>query len=399
MSAEIPARDVAKGLDDTRLLGFGHAREKRQGNGAGEMLFGHGEHALTVAESFLVEGVQVKRYEVNGGANSLALEFFDDQVAADGQHVAVDLNDVDMPGVLDMKWNFRRGEAFEGIQFARIAIGKGGAELAHALAFFELYEANRGLKIREIVFVADLLNVVAPGAFGGVALPRVAADAVQGEDAHAIGESAVLRSDHAAFAGGDGLGGVKRKTSDIANCANGSAFVCGRKGMSCVFDDFQIVTARDAQDRVHMVGIAGIMDGKNGACFGSDIALDKVGIHVKGARSTINEDRLGAEIKNDFAACGKGHGGKNYFVTRLEIDRGKRKVKRGCAGANGDGILCADARGKCRFELLDAGAGREPAAFEHFRNGADFFLADHGSMKRNERDGGCCGAHASDAPG
>src|SRR5262249_18012203 len=100
MSAELPARDDAEGLGDTGLLGFGHAREKRQGNGAGEMLFGHGEHALTVAESFLVEGVQVKRYEVNGGANSLALEFFDDQVAADGQHVAVDLNDVDMPGVL-----------------------------------------------------------------------------------------------------------------------------------------------------------------------------------------------------------------------------------------------------------------------------------------------------------
>src|SRR5215470_7841442 len=213
------AGDIAQHLNDARLFDLLHARKERERDGAGKAGFSVRKHPFVIAQTILIQRMEMQGYEMNRGADAAVLEFFDDAIAADGEKVVIHLNDVEMPSVLNVIRDNRGEEALERIEFARVAICQGDAEPAHVLSLFELDETDRGLQVREIVFIADVLNVVAPCAFGGVALPRVTADTMHGKNAHAIGKRVVLRGNHAAFACGDGFRGVEGETGDVANGA------------------------------------------------------------------------------------------------------------------------------------------------------------------------------------
>jgi hypothetical protein len=72
-----------------------------------------------------------------------------------------------------------------------------------------------------IVLVAGGDDLVVPGTFGGVTLPGILANAMQGHNAAALGQGVVVRTDHAAFARGEGLGGVEGEAGcklQVASC-------------------------------------------------------------------------------------------------------------------------------------------------------------------------------------
>ena len=75
--------------------------------------------------------------------------------------------------------------------------------------------ANGGGDVGKVVFIAGRDDFVVPGALGGVPLPGIARDSVQGHDAHPVRIFVILRAGHAAFAGGNGLIRVKGEAGDI----------------------------------------------------------------------------------------------------------------------------------------------------------------------------------------
>lgn len=168
------------------------------------------------------------------------------------------------------------------------------------LRFLELDQADSGLKVGEIVLEACGLDVVTPRAFGGIALPGIAADAMEAEDAHTIGEVRIFGGDHAALAGSEGFCGVKGEASDVADSADGFAVVARGKRMSGVFDDSEIVATGDLQNGVQFECVAGIVNGEDGFGARGDRSFDESGVHVEGVRRGVEQNGASAEIEDDF---------------------------------------------------------------------------------------------------
>ena len=66
----------------------------------------------------------------------------------------------------------------------------------------------------------------------------------------------VVSHDHAAFAGGDGLGEIKAKNAGIRQRARIPAAVFGAQSLARVFENTDLVAFCDAGDALHVGGVA-----------------------------------------------------------------------------------------------------------------------------------------------
>lgn len=162
--------------------------------------------------------------------------------------------------------------------------------------------------------------------------PLVAAD-LAAEEPPAVGaivvddfgagdERRVVDDDGAALpAGGEVLGLVKAEAADVADGAEGLAFVRGGQGGSGVFDDGQVVLFGQAHDGVHVACYASVMDRDDHARFGGDGGFDLGVIHVHASLFDVDHDRRGTP-ENKSVDCGdEGEARHDYFVARFDVDQ------------------------------------------------------------------------------
>ena len=158
---------------------------------------------------------------MHAGADFAPLELLHDLSAIDAQLVQVQPQHVQMPGVLAVGPVEGELQGRHAVERGVIALSDLHPPLPHALGLGQLGQAHAGGDVGHVVLVAGRDDLVVPGALGGVAFPGVLADAVQRHDAAALGQGIVVGDDHAAFAGGDGLGGVEGEADDMRNAECG----------------------------------------------------------------------------------------------------------------------------------------------------------------------------------
>ena len=150
------------------------------------------EHPAREPERLGVERMQVHGAEVDADADVLRLDRVHDRVAIRGQHLRAHDDRVQVVCV-------RRPRPLAGSRdFGKVA--QPGVEprlerdspRVEALELLELRAHERRLQVEHVVLVAGRDDVPVPVAVGAVALPRVAADAVQRHDRDASAHSASL---------------------------------------------------------------------------------------------------------------------------------------------------------------------------------------------------------------
>src|SRR5215472_7929534 len=130
------------------------------------------------------------------------------------------------------------------------------------------------------------------------------------QETHAAGETRVLGSNHAAFAGCDGLRGIKGKTSYVAYSPDSFTLIARREGMCGISDDLQAITRGNLENGIEFMGVSRIVNRKNRFGTRSNRSLDETGIHVEGIRRRVHQDRAGAKVKNNLPGSGEGHSWK-----------------------------------------------------------------------------------------
>jgi hypothetical protein len=88
------------------------------------------------------------------------------------------------------------------------------------------------------------------------------------------------------------------------------------------------------------------IDSHNGAGAGGDPAFEVVGVEVVGVGLDLDEDGGDALEEEGVDGGGKGEGGDQHLVPGSQVERTDDQVECGGAGADGDGVLCADIGGE-----------------------------------------------------
>src|SRR5438876_3795807 len=149
---------------------FRHLRVDREGNDPVKNGAGIGEVLGAVPEGVPVIGMQMQGNKMDAGADVVLLEQIDEFVAADAQPLQVQLDDIEMPGVLPL-YGHQRGGDFRDVPESLVV--QGGIplpDLPKAITLFELLNPNGCRYIRQVVLVARGENLVVPRSFGGIAL-------------------------------------------------------------------------------------------------------------------------------------------------------------------------------------------------------------------------------------
>src|SRR6185436_7053500 len=222
-----------------------------------------------------------------------------------------------MPGVLDM---IPCDRSFDCRRVSKRAI-KTSCQmltfLVKQIALLQLFDSQCSCHVSQVVFVSRGQDVVSPGALSRVALPGVVTDAVQTHDAHAVGILIIVRGDHSSLTGGDGLGGIKRETRDIANGPYHLAAITRRQGVGRVFYNGQIVLSCDVANLLHFAGLPPKMNRNDGTSARRNSLLDTIGVHVQSHGTAIHEDWSRVEIEDNFGGGCKRERRNQYFIAFL----------------------------------------------------------------------------------
>ena len=103
------------------------------------------------------------------------------------------------------------------------------------------------------------------------------------------------------------------------------------------------------------------MDRNDGPRLRRHPALRIGGINIEASPNAVAEHGTSAKICDDLGGRGKGVGGQQHFVPRLQADRIQRQLQRGGAGVHRQGVLAPDISGKLLFELNGNWSGGKPA--------------------------------------
>ncbi len=311
----------------------------------------------------------------------------DEFIAADVELVQVQAEGVEMPGMAAVVARGRHLHFLESGQAALVDAGVSRAQGMQALDFFELAQADGGLHVAEVVLEAGLEHLVIPAPLFGVAIPGVLGDAVQAEHAHALGQGGVVGGDHAAFAGGDVLGGVEAEGRGGAGRAGGSgreAAILSVGGVSGVFDDVEM------RGVAAICQISSMRQGSPARCTGMMARVRQVTRAATQAGSRLPSGPTSASTgvaptcRMTLTVAQKVSGSRDDFVALADAGRGQGQVQAGGAGVHRQRVAGAGVLPEMRFETRRALAGGQPAGAQSIRHLGDFFLADGRHVKRYE---------------
>ena len=105
-----------------------------------------------------------------------------------------------------------------------------------------------------------------------------------------------------------------------------------RSGKSTVFNEIaESVPAGDVADAIHVAGMAGEMNWDDRLGSRRQRLLNPVGINGECPGETIDQDRLGPEIRHHFRCRRERHGGHDDLISLLQADGLQRQMERGGA--------------------------------------------------------------------
>src|SRR5688572_14611972 len=120
----------------------------------------------------------MQRRKMHRGADIFFAQRFDEGAPVNGQALELELNDVEMPGMLNAFSTDRCANFGEIGEPCVISFGDTPPRRRQRVTFFQLFEAEAGCNIGEIVFVTDSQYLVIPRALSAIAVPRIVTDTV-----------------------------------------------------------------------------------------------------------------------------------------------------------------------------------------------------------------------------
>src|SRR5437867_10483881 len=114
--------------------------------------------------------------EMHRGPNPLFLQSLNEVVPTDPQPVQFQLDDVEMPRVINIRPAHRPANLRQVSEALVISGGKATTSFPESIAFLKLFDADRRSNIGHVVFIPRSQNFVVPRPFCGVPLPGVLAD-------------------------------------------------------------------------------------------------------------------------------------------------------------------------------------------------------------------------------
>src|SRR5262249_10285635 len=156
----------------------------------------------------------------------------DEFVTVDAQAVQIEPGNVQMPGVPASGIVRRQFQIISAAQLAIVSLRLRRPPLHELIQLMKLMNADSRLNIAQVVFEAVGNDVVVPFAVLRVTVPRILAGAVERKDAHALGEFAPPRGEHAPFSRGQVFGGVETEGYGIAGPPAVSR--CGSDGAAVI---------------------------------------------------------------------------------------------------------------------------------------------------------------------
>ncbi len=187
-------------VDDALGVGFGQLGIDRERDDALEDGAGVGEVFRAISEGVAVIGMEMQGNEMHARPDVLLPEQLDEFIAADAQLFQVQLNHIEVPGMLYLRRHIGHSDLWDVFEALVVPARTALPELPKPVTLLELLDPQGGGHIRQVVFVARIQDLVVPRTLRGIALPGVVTDPMQAHDAHALGPLRILGCGHAAFA-------------------------------------------------------------------------------------------------------------------------------------------------------------------------------------------------------
>src|SRR5690242_11427996 len=147
--------------------------------------------------------MQVQRNEMNRGANAVLLQCLNEFISVDLQTAEMQLDDIEVPGMLNVRAAYRRLDFGQLGQSPIIFSRDFFSGRSKCVAFFQLLDPDCRGDVRQIVFEAWADDLVIPRPFLSIALPGVVADSMEAHHAYARRPFWVVGRRHSALAGRD----------------------------------------------------------------------------------------------------------------------------------------------------------------------------------------------------
>lgn len=241
-------------------------------------------HRPAAAKEILIleNGILIQRLGdiPRAGGQALDIERFDEPVTRAAQPVGRDAEHVEPVGTESAGLDFVGNHAGRAFDTASEHFTEMIATTANIMHPAKLRGSNGGLEFAHAVAGREKIGGMASG-------DAVVAFVAAGLETGA--EFMVAGSDHASVATANVLEVVERKASDLTDCAHGCATILRAPCLGAVFDQRQVVLARDGVKRVEVAGISRQVNRKNRARARGDSLLDAFRIEVVRMRIEVGE--------------------------------------------------------------------------------------------------------------
>ena len=191
------------------------------------------------------------------------------------------------------------------------------------------------LELRPEIGRVDLAREVAvaevdPGVFVDLAAEELGAvGAFLAEDLGLLVELRVVDDYRSSFAHRVVLGLVEGVAAEVADGAEGPAFICAHHALRSVLDDHEPVTARDVHDGVHLAGYAGVVHAADDLGPVGYGRLNPLLVDVHGVRSDVGENKARAAEDRRVRGAGEGVAREDYLISGPQLAELESHVKGG----------------------------------------------------------------------
>jgi len=210
-----------------------------------------------------------------------------------------------------------------------IAIPQAFANAPPFLDIRQLREAQRREEIEHMVLISALNQAIRSRVRLSVALPNLFGEAVQRKTARALGQVGAHGGKHAAFARGDVFGGVETKHREIADRTDLLVAPRGFYRVRGVFDNREVVFARDRAQAIHVGALAVEMHRHERLGARRDGTFRRVGIEKVRCSIHVGEDRRCARVFDFIRRGAVGDRRGDHLVARPYAERDQRQMQAG----------------------------------------------------------------------
>src|SRR6185503_16442599 len=157
-------------------------------------------------------------------------------VTTDPQTIQLQLNRVKMPCMLHVRRDLRTNNFWHVTKSLMVQGGVPLSRLPETVTFFQLGKPQRRGNIGQIVFEPRRKNLVVPRSFCGIAVPRIAGQAMQTHHTRPSGMLVVIRGQHATFTGGNVFRSIEGKARALADASHHLSLISRWKRVRGIFN-------------------------------------------------------------------------------------------------------------------------------------------------------------------